>query len=191
MQRIVLAASISALMVICSVARADVFTLSPSVPDLDDLDHYKYYTWGVSTPWPTGEQEAVSATLSFNDIYNWTTESNVLYIHLLDSASDGINSGYDNPGDGDYFDGQGIVLVVYQDLSSAPQDLIYQFTQDQIATLNTYAADGSFGLGIDPDCHYYNSSVQLHLTTIPEPCTVGLLAVGAIALLFRRRARHA
>lgn len=84
MKRIVLAASVSALMVICSVARADVFSLSPSDPNLDDLDHSKYYTWGVSTPWPTDEQEAVSATLSFNDIYNWTTESNVLYIHLLD-----------------------------------------------------------------------------------------------------------
>lgn len=191
MRNIVLAVSVSALMAVCPAARADVFSLTPPDADLDDLDHYRYYTWGIDAPWPTDEQVAVSATLSFRNIRDWQWESNVLYIHLLDSAPLGVSSGWDGQGGGDYFEGQGIVLTVYRDLPPIGQDLSYELTDEQLESLNAYAADGRFALGLDPDCHYYNCGVELGIATeVPEPSTVALLAAGAVAVLLRRR-RHA
>jgi len=175
-----------------SAANADVYSLVPPDHDLDDLPHQKFYTWGVNTPWPNLEVP-VEATLTFDDIRDWTWESNRLYIHLLDYAPLGVTEGTDNQGGGDNFAGQGIVLTVYYDLPPWPQDLTYTFTAAQLGVLAGYAADGRFALGIDPDCHFYNNGVKLRIATqtseIPEPATAGLLAAGAAALALRRRRR--
>lgn len=191
MKRIVLTTLAVALMAACSTARADVYSLTPSDADLGDLDHYKYYTWGMDTPWETATEEALSATLTFTQIRNWQNEHNVLYVHLLDWAPEGVRTNTDYEGGGDYFDGQGTVLAIYRDLPTTPQDLVWEFTDDQMAALNDYAADGRFALGFDPDCHFYNDGVQLDIVTelseIPEPATLGLVSLGAVGVLLRRR----
>ena len=188
MKRIVTTALVSVLLLVCPAAWADFYPLTPPDPDLYDLEHQKYYTWGIDTPWPQTE-EAVAATLSFTQIRNWREESNVLYIHLLDSAPAGLRSHWDGEHGGDNFDGQGIVLTIYHDLPTTPQDLSYAFTDDQVAALNAYAGDGRFALGFDPDCHFYNDGVQLDIVTqdtqIPEPATLGLLLLGSLALIAR------
>jgi hypothetical protein len=181
----------------CSNATAASYSPAPSDGDLDDLDHYRYYTWGINTPWGVvsdasdQSEQATSATLSFDDIRNWNNEPNVLYIHLLNNAPQGVTQGYDAQGGGDNFAGRGIVLTVYQNLPSTSQDLSYSFSADQLDALNDYASDGRFGLGFDPDCHFYNCGVKLDINTgpsmIPEPATMSLLALGALAVLRRRR----
>jgi len=101
------------LCIVCATAGASTYQLIPSDADLGDLDHTRYYTWGMNRPWKSPEA-ATSATLSFSKIYNWDNNSNVLYIHLLDTAPLGVKTYTDNQGGGDNFAGQGIVLVVYR-----------------------------------------------------------------------------
>jgi len=174
------------------------YTLYPPDRDLGDLDHYRNYTWGMNTPWDTtpdenGEYEhVVAATLSFSQIRNWDNNPNVLYIHLLDQASLGVDINYDGQRGGDFFDGEGLEIVTYENLPSTRQNLSYEFTQDEIDTLNDYAYDGRFGLGLDPDCHFYNCGVQLDVVTatgpvVPEPATIALLLTGGVAIVRRRR----
>ncbi len=159
--------------------QAALYTLTPNPSDLYDLDHHRYYTWGIDRPWDSSDI-AVSATLSFDNIRNWNDKPNVLYIHLLDRARLGVRQGWDNQGGGDQFAGQGVVLEIYRNLPSTPQDLSYSFTPEQILALNAYASDGRFGLGFDPDCHFYNDGAQLNIATgtVPEPASIALLTMG-------------
>jgi hypothetical protein len=174
------------------------YTLYPSDRDLGDLDHYRNYTWGMNTPWDTTPDEndeyeyVTAATLSFSKIRNWDDNPNVLYIHLLDWARRGVEVNYDGQRGGNYFENEGVELTTYVNLPSTSQNLTYTFTQDQVDTLNEYAADGRFGLGLDPDCHFYNCGVQLDVQTastpvVPEPATITLLLAGGLAVIRRRR----
>ena len=79
------------------------------------------------------------------------------------------------------------MLVHYEDLPAQPQDITYNFSADDLTTLNDYVADGRAGLGFDPDCHFYNSGVSLNLTVVPEPASLALLGIGALALIRHKR----
>jgi hypothetical protein len=192
MKRLALIAlmSVCVLSVAGTSARADVLHYVPSPSDLYDLNHYSYYTWGMTAQWqaPT---TVVAAKLTITQIGDWTSEDNVLYIHLLDSAPLGVRAYSDNQGGGDNFAGQGVLLKTYLNLPVTPQNLSYEFTPTQLAALNSYAADGAFALGLDPDCHFYNSGVELEVTTqavqTPEPGTLALLVGGAGLAISRRR----
>ncbi len=172
------------------VASADtILTFSPSRVDLWDLDHSYAYGWGIDAVLPQGES-VVAATLTFDNIRNWDNNPNVLYVDLLDDFAAGVTRAMDNRG-GDYFAddaGDRIPLVTYRNLPTSPQDLVYVFTAKQIDVLNDYVADGRIGIGIDPDCHFYNDGIELCLVT-PEPGTVALLAAGLPVVIRRRFAR--
>ena len=76
-------------------ARADVLTYYPSASptgtnDLGDLDHHFYYAWTIGLiSIPTG-QNITSASVTFQNLYNWDSNKNVLYLDLLDKPA---NSG--------------------------------------------------------------------------------------------------
>ena len=186
--RSVLAFSVASLLA-ASVARADVMTFTPDPPDLGDLDHHWVYTWGIDVPLDPAES-VIAADLTFCDIRNWDDNPNVLYIHQLDWAELGVGQLHDGQAGGDYFvlglSGEHTHLVTYENLPSQPQDITYTFTGDDLAALNAYLADGRVGLGLDPDCHFYNDGLELTLETIPEPDSLVLLGAGALALLGRK-----
>jgi len=163
---------------LATTASAGVYTVA-GPNNLGDLDHYYYYEWGINWNIPAGEK-IVGAFLRFNDIRNWDNNPNDLYVHLLDSSFQGIKITWDNQGGGDSFAGQGILLNHWQNLSSTAQDITYNLDSAEIAVLTSYLSDGKFGLGFDPDCHFYNNGIKLKIVTtpVPEPGIMLLLVVG-------------
>jgi len=184
------------------------FQPSPRV-DLYDLDHHYYYVWGIDTSGIQGQISAV--TLSFDDIRNWNNQSNQLYIHLVDDPANdptivSTTIGYDNQGGGDNVAGLGPMVAQFNDLTTTPRDIVLDFSQlpgspvtdpsglvtgsvDLLSTFATYAADGTVGIAIDPDCHYWNEGVTLTVTVIPTPgaMVLGLIGTAAVMRLRRRR----
>ena len=185
---------LSVLMLIApsSVWAGSVLTFQPTPNDLSDLDHTRVYTWGIDVSLPPQEQ-VIAASLTFHQISNWDNNPNVLYVHLLDSIAKGVQQMTDNEGGGDYFaslSATHALLVTYRNLTTTPRELTYTFTPADLKVLNSYLADGRIGIGFDPDCHFYNTGVELKLVT-PEPASVALLAAGALATLRRNRAAAA
>ncbi|GAK53355.1 hypothetical protein U14_04620 [Candidatus Moduliflexus flocculans] len=165
--------------------------------DLNDLDHYYNYTWGFNWAVPTGER-IVGASLVFDNICNWDNNTNDLYVHLLDDTDLGVKSYYDGQADGDNFDGMGILLHHWHNLSTIPQDIVYTFDAAELATLTTFAANGLLGLAFDADCHYWNDGITLKIetekvvvppSTVPEPGTLFLIGSGFVVLVVSARKR--
>lgn len=197
MRRITLVSSIIAItLAIPAIAGAKTYTFTPSDADLGDLDHNYYYTWRISWTPPAGES-IFSASLAIDNLNNWQVEPDILYIHLLDTASSGVRSYYDNEGGGDAFNGQGVLLTTFTDddpYPNPPEDFLYSFSANNIQTLTQYVADGRFAFGFDPDCHYYNCGVSFNIVTgktpdVPEPATA-LLAAPVLAFIRRARNRR-
>ena len=160
-------------------AGADSISFLPSPQsDLNDLDHYKYYTWGIDWTIPSGDT-IVSASLSFDNIRNWKREPNDLWVHLLDSSTTGVAVGTDNPVGGDFFAGLGPLLNHWQNLPATAVDITYNFVSGDLTELIGYLGDGNFGLGFDPDCHFLNDGITLTLNTAPVPIPGAFLLFGS------------
>jgi hypothetical protein len=185
---------LSAVLAFSLPALADVVTLVPDDPDIQDLPHAYYYTWGETLEGDFSQAVVTSSTLTFHSIRNNDWSSNHLYVHLLNSAPEGLTRYTDNQGGGDSFAGQGIELVTYTDLPPIPQDLVYTFDPDELSVLTDYLHDeNNVALGIDPDCHFYNCGVTWSLTydytPIPEPGVMVVLGAGGVFVAIRRRRR--
>ena len=151
-----------------SVSMAGATTYTFSAGDLGDLDHGYAYKWGIDWSLPDGET-IVGASLFFNDIRDWAWEENDLYVDLLPWAREGVRSYRDYQASGDFFSGRGISLIHYEDLPNYAQDLTYNFVDSDLAALMAYSADGNFGIGFDPDCHFYNNGISLNIETATTP----------------------
>ncbi len=181
---------------ISGLAGAESYIFEPNDHDLWDLEHKRYYTWGIDFDLP-GEETIVGASLFFNDIKNWRYEENDLWVHLLDEVAVGAYQGNDyGHGQTDYFDEQGVLLNQWEDIPNIAQDITYEFDSSELESLSNYLADGNFGLGFDPDCHFYNNGIKLTIETkestgavvTPEPATMFLLSFGFIGLAaFRKK----
>lgn len=67
----------------------------------------------------------------------------------------------------------------------------YNFTTRRFEWTTVLPAS-TFGIGFDPDCHFYNDGVMLTLETapaVPEPTTIALLGAGMVCLAMLGRGR--
>ena len=167
------------------VSGAGTYTLIPSPPDLNDLGHYKYYTWGIDWSKPASEV-ITGASITFKNIYDWTVEEgDILHVHLLDSATPGVRVGTDNQAGGDWFASQGVLIGTWTDVNGGPAHRVATLTFDIGSSyFGWLVSDNNFGFGIDPDCHYYNTGVEAKIETrsVPEPSTLLLFGCGLIGL---------
>ncbi|MCE5229893.1 PEP-CTERM sorting domain-containing protein [bacterium] len=201
-------------------ATVSTFTYSPMPANLQDLDHSYYYSWGIQAN--IDASSIVGARLTINDINDWQIESNDrLYVHMFDEApvlstriSSNVTRGTDYEGGGDRFAGQGSLLFTYTDDNDYTQwqringwwrqvsynpaeDLIYDFSMQDLSTLRMFLANGGFGFGFDPDCHYNNCGISFTIYTentpttpvVPEPATGALMLIGLGGMAGYRRLR--
>jgi len=184
------------------------------------LEHQKYYSWGLSSSQIPQNEDIVSATILFKGLYNWDNLQNHFYVNILGDAPTSPSFqviGTDNPNDNIFLDnlnswnlnneGNAFVhdfALPYGNGNNAttPRDVSYTFTDVSQPSLmsffNTAINDGIFGLGFDPDCHYWAQKIKLTLITevptggggdIPEPGTIVLLGSGLLGLGLYSRAR--
>ncbi len=172
------------------VAHASINYTPAGNPDLSDLTHANYYTWGINLGIDLKKVSITSASITFANIYNFDNNSYQLWIHLLqNSFTVNVVSTYNDSnssGDGktgDAFVGNGILLHEYTSGDNPKMipgysgsgtpitaNVTYIFSIRDIATLNQYASAsaGIIGLGFDPDCHFYNDGVTFSITTGPS-----------------------
>jgi len=188
-------------------AGARSYSWTPYQNDLWDLDHSKYYICRI-TDFSLAQNEEISlARLTIKAINNWDNNANILYMHLMSgddfyklSFSHNIATRTDSQNLVDNLNyWSGIFLKSYTDLKGGDHgdkpDFEYDFTADQRDTLESYCADSLWGLGFDPDCHFFNEGISLQIETttpgppVPEPVTfLGMLGglVGLGGYLRRR-----
>ena len=184
--------------VACLVQAEMEWTYTPDPINMYNLDHGQVYGWGIDATEIDPMEHVIAAELTFYNIRNWNDQSNILYIHQLNwpnkTAPGLYNINDPDSGESDFFatdfTGAHTHLVTYEDLSDEGQELTYEFTSDDLIVLNYYLSDGLMGIGVDPDCHFWNDGVELKLITsaVPTPASIGLglLGLGGLVLLRRQ-----
>ena len=200
-----------------AVCQATTFTYTPNPANLGDLDHHHIYTWRLDNL-TMNPAQITSASLTFNNIYNWNNTANVLHLHLLDTAINaGVASFVDDPSNSSpvtdltddfistrYHNSPGWLVaagtadtfLADKSFGTSPVTWTYNFTGAQLLSLENYISNGhNIALGFDPDCHFFNSGIQFQICTapngVPETGNAALLlGLGCIALFGLRQAQQ-
>jgi hypothetical protein len=200
LKRICICGVVAALCALAAAGQASAtstVSFQPNPVDMYDLDHDYYYSWGISYQLPSG-QTLTGAVLSIANINNTVTGTNILYVNLLDNPQTGVHYGYDGSNNSNYWASSPLVGTYTDTDMNHSQNISFDLgAAGLLSTLTTYDANGLFGFGFDPECHYDNTGVTLTLTfdaphvgaPVPEPITMAgvLMAVGALGTYARRR----
>ena len=177
----------------------------------DGLAHQQDYVWGISYTLPQN-QVVTSIVIGFDNLRNWDNLQNVIYVNLLKDAPAGFYAVQtDNPNDNVFYDNlndhiftvspyNGTAYVTSIVLpygigndATAARNVSFTITDPSLlAFFNGAISNGTFGVGFDPDCHYWGSDiwVDIHTSPVPIPAAVWLLGTGLLSLLgIRRRFR--
>jgi hypothetical protein len=193
---------------VISAVTSKAVTYTPTPADLNDLDHHLAYSWRIDNI-NLGGATITGASLTFSNIANWDTNPNMLFVHLLDTAKDsGVRSFTDASGVpvpsnqiNDNFAGWRYLVnplvngattantwLASQSFTMTPTTFTINFTQAQLAILQSYIASGNnIAFGIDPDCHFFNSGITFSFS-VPEPASsAALLTLGLVSVGVARR----
>ena len=154
-------------------AQAVPTTIDFSPSGLGTIDGTYAYQWNINWSVPTGDS-ITGATLTYNTVKLTSFGNNnpgLLWSNLLDTTSGtgttSVTSFTDNDNASDYWTTGAIGVESFPTLNIAHN---FSYAVD-LNTLTSYAADGHFAIGIDPDCHFTDSSIVLSVTYDTTPIT--------------------
>ncbi len=173
-----------------NIAQATTYTYTFTPTGLSTMDGLNYYTYGFDWSVPAG-QTIVDATLTYNNLYLTTGDPNStpqFFSTLLNTATVGKTTGYDGdnnapnptPGPNVFLFGD----ATFSTPGSGYATLTYDFASisNAIPTLDSYVADGNWGLGFDPDCYYTDTGITFTITTangshsrVPDAASTAML----------------
>lgn len=137
-----------------------------------DLDHHRAYTWQIGSVIIPPGQVITGATITFRNIANWDTNTNMLFVHLLDTARTVATAGTYN---GQPRSATSSGVTWYTDASGAPVTTIADYFAGNDVALVAAGTGDTFLFNEDFNMvgqNGYNAAVDFTYTFTPAQLAV-------------------